>query len=399
MATIGSLAVNIVANTQGLSRGLGNARKEVSGFAASLGSLGGGVVTLGAAAVAAGASFAAWGVKLASSSEQAEVALGTMLGSADKAKAMMAEIGQFAASTPFEKMQLVEASRGLLAFGVGADDVMGHLKTLGDIASGSGSQLTDMVQIFGKVQATGRATMEEVNRLAERGIPIYKVLGEQLGMTGDELRDFISEGGLTADVFNQSLQPMTEQGGIFFNSMENQSQTLSGLWSTLKDNVAQLAEGLGQLLLPVIKGLVKFTSMLVEGLNRLLGVTEKVTPKMQTQAKAAQAIVATDKEAAKAAERAAKAREKLGIRQQTRDQIAALEAQKIGRVERREPQLIGALLRGSQDAIRAIELTRQQRIARKVEEDQLREQKKTNDRLDKMIQALKDSQTLELAEI
>ncbi|HEY0007528.1 MAG TPA: hypothetical protein VGB55_02290, partial [Tepidisphaeraceae bacterium] len=64
-------------------------------------------------------------VKLAAEAEQNAISFEVMLGSADKARKLMAEIQEFAASTPFELPELTGATRKLLAFGFAEDEVIG----------------------------------------------------------------------------------------------------------------------------------------------------------------------------------------------------------------------------------------------------------------------------------
>ena len=64
------------------------------------------------------------------------------------------------------------------------------------------------------------------------------------------LYDRISKGTISVDEITESMRMATSEGGKFFQSMEKQSQTLNGQFSTLKDNADQLlgslTEGLSE---------------------------------------------------------------------------------------------------------------------------------------------------------
>ena len=65
-------------------------------------------------------------------------------------------------------------------------------------------------------------------------------------VTTAEMREMISEGQISAEAVTVALQRMTSEGGKFYGMMEKQSQTMEGLWATLKDNVSMFARDVGE---------------------------------------------------------------------------------------------------------------------------------------------------------
>jgi tape measure domain-containing protein len=191
-----------------------------------------------------------------------------MLGSADKAKDAIKGLRDFSASTPFQFEGIAQSARQLLAFGVTSDELQGKLKFLGDIASGAGVPLNDMAAIFGKAKAKGKAMTEELLQMSDRGVPIIKVLGERLGKTGEEIFDMASKGEISFDILESALKSMSEEGGIFFNLMDERSKTLSGRLSTLKDNIINASVPLGNAFLPIIESIAEKLIPLVEKLGQ-----------------------------------------------------------------------------------------------------------------------------------
>ena len=168
-----------------------------------------------------------------------------MLKSGDGAKAVLAELEQFAASTPFQLDSLRDGAKQLLTAGVPAQGLTNKLRQLGDIAAGTGKPIGDFVRIFAKVKSTGKVGLESLNQLAERGVPIYSTLQKQLGVSREEMLKMISAGKIGFPELNTAIESMSTGAGMFAGGMAAQSQTISGLFSTLKDNVGFAMRELG----------------------------------------------------------------------------------------------------------------------------------------------------------
>lgn len=212
-----------------------------------------GAVALGSLAlltkgiIAAGAGF-----------EQTQIAFETMIGSADKARDVLGELAKFAARTPFELPQLEEASKRLLAYGLTADDLIPTLKMLGDVSAGVGmDKLPQLILAFGQVRAATKLTGMELRQFSEAGVPLLGTLAAQLGKTEAEIMDMVSEGQIGFEQVRLALASLTGEGGRFFNLMERQSESLGGLWSNLKDQIALTARTIGTELLPYLKPVVE----------------------------------------------------------------------------------------------------------------------------------------------
>lgn len=205
--------------------------------------------------------------------EQLEIRFSSLLGSADAASAMMDRLKVFAAATPFELNDVAEASAQLLAAGFAADDLEGHLKTLGDIAAGSGGNLADMVPLFTEIRLKGKAFTQDLRQFATRGIPIVKVLAEQLGVSEARIFKMAEQGKISFALIEKALRSMTVEGGLFANQMEKQSQSIFGLYGALKDTAVFALAELGQAMARAVdlgKNMVRLG-------NWIKGVTEAFT--------------------------------------------------------------------------------------------------------------------------
>jgi tape measure domain-containing protein len=202
-------------------------------------------------------------VKYAASIEQMGVAFDVLLGSAEKAEEVLRDLREFSIKTPFTFEELAPAAKRLLAFGTAAEDVVDVMRDLGNASAGNAQTLDRIVDAYGKVQAKGRASLEELNRFTEAGVPLMRQLAEDLELTNEELFKFISAGKLGFDEVNTALQNLTRGEGQFAGMLEAQSKTLEGAMSTLKGGVQELGRLLVDPFLPAITDAVTQTSNLV----------------------------------------------------------------------------------------------------------------------------------------
>lgn len=218
------------------------------GFAGRVDQLGDRVVsTMKTASVAFGAAAAAattFAVKSAADFEQTRIGLENMLGSADAAREMLAKVSKFAAETPFEFPELAQATRQLVAFGFSGEDAFETMQQLGDVSAAIGAPINDLAYLMGTLRAQGRAFTIDIRQFAMRGIPIYEYLAKVLQTNTKELTTMIEEGKVGFPEVQKAFQLMTAEGGKFHNTMQRQSRSLSGLFSTLKDNIGMAAREL-----------------------------------------------------------------------------------------------------------------------------------------------------------
>lgn len=214
--------------------------------AASMRALGGVAIAMGGVAVAG----ATMGLRTAASLQQAEIAFETLLGSGEKAKAFLDDLTDFAAATPFELPGLIDASRQLIGVGQDAKSVIPTLRAWGDAAGALGlsqEQFDRALLAVTQAMAKQKVQAEELMQITEAGVPIYPLLSKALGMPVPKIQELASKGELLAkDVFPALEKQMGKDYG---GAMAKQSQTLSGLWSTLMDT---LNIGLADAIMPLV---------------------------------------------------------------------------------------------------------------------------------------------------
>lgn len=263
MAKLKDLKVNIGLNKKGLTKLNADLRRTKSNFRRNFGEIA--AMAKRAASVIATTLVAGVTalVKAGADMEKLEVGFRSITGGAKEAAKMVSQLNKFAASTPFQLDNISRAARQLLAVGVKESDLTRELRMLGDIAAASGNQIEDIAAIFAKVQAKGKVELENLNQLAERGIPIFDELRK---VTGDANMEF-GAGAVSVEEFNDALKNMVEQSGFAADSMEQLSMTTWGLVTTLWDNLwialSQTAEEMG--LMKVVNAALLFEIGKIKG--------------------------------------------------------------------------------------------------------------------------------------
>lgn len=190
--------------------------------------------------IASGKQVVSTGVQYNAQLEQYQTALTNMLGSEAEAVALLDEIKQDAAKTPFDTAGLVKANELLISTGIDAESSRRTILALGDAVSATGGgneELSRMAQNLQQIQNAGKATSADIKQFAYAGIDVYGILADYTGKSAEEVQKMT----VTYDLLSNALISAADEGGRYFNSMSTQSETLNGQWSTLKDNATQLA--------------------------------------------------------------------------------------------------------------------------------------------------------------
>ena len=209
--------------------------------------------------------------------QQLEIAFGTMLGSEQKAKQLMDQMIDTAAHTPFDLMGVASGAKQLLAYGEAADKVNDTLVRLGNIASGLSIPLNDIVYLYGTTMVQGRLYANDVRQFTGRGIPLVKELAKMYGVTAEEINNMVSAGKIGFPDVEKVLNSMTDAGGQFYNLMEKQSASLTGMISNLEDSWDSMLNDIGTANQDVFAGAISSATYLVEHYQDILDILKAIT--------------------------------------------------------------------------------------------------------------------------
>lgn len=196
--------------------------------------------------------------------QKTSIAFETMLGSKEKADALMAQMVETAAKTPFDLQGVTSGAKQLLAYGTSADKVNETLVRLGNIASGLSIPLGDLVYLYGTSMSQGRLFTQDVNQFMGRGIPLVAELSKELGKTESEIRKMVTEGKVGFPELQKVIENMTNEGGKFYNLMEMQSTTLSGqisnlgdAWDSMLNSIGEDTQGIASMTISAVTSIIE----------------------------------------------------------------------------------------------------------------------------------------------
>ena len=201
--------------------------------------------------------------------QQLEIAFGTMLKSNEKANALMAQMTDLAAKTPFGLQEVSEGAKRLLAFQVPAQEVTETIRRMGDVAAGLGVPMGQLIHVYGQVKAQGKLMTNDLYQFMNAGIPIIAELSKVVGKSETEIKDMVSAGKIGFAEVQAVIKGMTDEGGLFYNLMAEQSKTLSGQLSNLEDNFDNMLNEIGKATEGIASGAISSVAFLVENYQTL----------------------------------------------------------------------------------------------------------------------------------
>lgn len=189
-------------------------------------------------ATEAGVKFNAW-------LETTKIGLTTMLGSASKAQEQLDALAAFGKETPFQFEGLVKSTQRMMAYGFEAGRVIPILRDVGDAVSATGDiseeVFNGIIVALGQMRAKGKVSAEEMEQLAERGIPAWQMLADAIGLSVKETRKLAEAGRLKGGPAVDAL--LSQMRSRFGGNMEKLNATFEGRKSNLED-IYQRAQGL-----------------------------------------------------------------------------------------------------------------------------------------------------------
>lgn len=201
--------------------------------------------------------------------QQLEVAFRTMLGSEDKANALMQQLVKTAATTPFDLQGVANGAKQLLAYGENVENVNDDLIRLGNIAAGLSQPLGDIVYLYGTTMTQGRLYTQDLNQFTGRGIPMIRELAKVFGVAEGEVKSLVEAGKVGFPEVQKVIQNLTNEGGMFYNLMQEQSKTITGQISNIEDAISTMFNEIGKANEGIINDALSGVSYLVENYEKV----------------------------------------------------------------------------------------------------------------------------------
>lgn len=270
---LGGLAFNApmfrgVASTFGLMGGQAlYAGAAVSALGAAVQTVAVGAVGLGVG-VAAFTALSVASLKTAGTYQMQAAAMNVLMDSTEKGGQMMKDLVNFSKTTPFELEGTIDAAKRLMAMGFAAEEVLPTLTRIGNAtaALGTGTEgLSRLALVMGQIRSKGKLMTQDVNQLAEQGIPLWDILATKLGKTRGEIMTLTENGLVPAETALEALNEYMDMK--FEGTLQAQAETLLGTFENLKESFKL---GFAQRLqddLPKIAAAIRDTFPAFEGLS------------------------------------------------------------------------------------------------------------------------------------
>jgi hypothetical protein len=208
-----------------------------------------------------------------------ERALGVVFGSVEDGVKVMEDLQKIATETPFSINELAQSVIKLRSSGI--EPTNAQLKLFADIASVTTDKvgtLTAMTDLFARSTAGGLG-LEDLNRLADRGIPVFTILKDTLGLARSEVAEF----GKTSEGSRKILEALTDDlqerfGGAALDA----SRDLAVVWSNLGIAFGNLQKEIGDagginIFTKAVEGAIKVINFFTADLGRLYTVLGTIT--------------------------------------------------------------------------------------------------------------------------
>ena len=257
--------VNI--DTSNISTANGGISSLIGKFSSAKAAVGG---FLGAFAASALVDFGKEAIDAQSKVEQLEISFRTLLGSQEKASALIAEIKSYGTVTPYDTEGLAQAARLMLSYGMSSSKIMPTLQMLGDIAMGDKDKLQSLTLAFSQMSASGRVCKEDLNQMVDAGFNPLQIISEKTGKSIGELTDEVSKGAISVQDIEQAFIDATSEGGKFHNMVNNMSDSIAGKTAQMTDNWEAFKASIGGLLRPAYLGAIQTTTSAIDAMTKAI---------------------------------------------------------------------------------------------------------------------------------
>lgn len=169
--------------------------------------------------------------------------------SASDVKAIMNSALDSVKGTAFGLDSAANAAATAVAAGIPqGKDLTDYLKNVADAAAIAQTSMDEMGSIFNKVQTNGKAMTDDLQMLADRGLPIFTWLQQQYGVTGDALQKMVEDGKVSAADFQKAIHDhiggaALKMGQSFQGSIDNLNAAMGRLGAALIGTPFENASG------------------------------------------------------------------------------------------------------------------------------------------------------------
>lgn len=224
---------------------------------------------------------------------KAKQVIGVLAGSSEKAAKVVNNLSDAVTDTAYGLDTAATSTQKLATSGLGLDKSTQMVKDMMDAVSfygdGTNETLANTVDAIAKMNASGKISADQWQRLTDAGIPVLKIFAEKTGKSMEEVSDAFSKGQISAQEFNDVLMDALENGTESFPAVAGKAKEMAGSFATSFTNMsARIAIGIANIItafndfladnsLPTIQEMIaNFGSVIRDGLNWIAEEVPKV---------------------------------------------------------------------------------------------------------------------------
>ena len=156
------------------------------------------------------------------------------------------QIKEYELRTPMIMQDLASGAQTMLAFNIPAQDVMEHLKAIGDISMGDSEKFKSLTLAFSQMSATGKLMGQDLLQMINAGFNPLQVISEQTGKSIGQLKEEMEKGAISTKMVQDAFHAAASEGGQFNGMLEAQSKTLKGAISNLEGAWQYMLNDIGE---------------------------------------------------------------------------------------------------------------------------------------------------------
>lgn len=189
-------------------------------------------------------------ISIRSEMESLHVSFKTLAGE-QMGNELFEQLKDYELRTPMIMQDLASGAQTMLAFNIPAQDVMEHLKAIGDISMGDSEKFKSLTLAFSQMSATGKLMGQDLLQMINAGFNPLQVISEQTGKSIGQLKEEMEKGAITTKMVQDAFHAAASEGGQFNGMLEAQSKTLKGAisnlegaWQYMLNDIGEAQEGL-----------------------------------------------------------------------------------------------------------------------------------------------------------
>ena len=213
-------------------------------------------------------------IAIRSQFQAADVAIQTMLGSKEKADALLMQVREYAKISPLEFGDITAATKMMVGFNIEAEKVPRYIQAIGDISMGNKQNFNSLTLAFSQMSATGKLMGQDLLQMINAGFNPLTEMANQTGKSVSQLKEEMSKGAISAEMVQEAFIKATSEGGKFFQMSEKGSQTIQGQLSMMQDAIDAAFNEVGQKIEGIIMTSIQTTTKLIENYDKIGRVLE-----------------------------------------------------------------------------------------------------------------------------